>query len=170
MKVSYVFALLLLISLSMIVSGCGPKPAKADPGEPAVQASEEGSPITSVEDASVSEETLFPSMVEFTLETQIRDGRMVYIGVGGEIDGLVNPDLVVKAGSEVKATLINGDGISHDLYFDNSKAKTSLVSTKGKLVEVRFTVDESQVGTSFYYCTQPGHRKAGQEGQLVVQP
>src|SRR5262249_34859871 len=32
----------------------------------------------------------------FTLRSGIAQGRMVYLGVGGEIDGKVNPMLVVK--------------------------------------------------------------------------
>src|SRR6187200_512161 len=42
----------------------------------------------------------------FTLRSGIAQGRMVYIGVGGEIDGKVNPMLV----ETVQINLINGEG------------------------------------------------------------
>src|SRR5262249_46035787 len=44
----------------------------------------------------------------FTLRSGIAQGRMVYLGVGGEIDGKVNPMLVVHEGETVQINLING--------------------------------------------------------------
>lgn len=46
----------------------------------------------------------------FTLRTGIADGKMVFIGRGGAIDGKVNPDLVAHEGDQVEVTLINGEG------------------------------------------------------------
>ncbi len=164
MKARFGFLLFILVSISVIVAGCGSQPAKADSAAPQVVASEAESPDVKAVEGALAD----TAVVSFSLETQIRDGRMIYVGVGGEIDGIVNPDLVVVAGSTVQATLINGDGMPHDLFFEAFKAKTPLVSAIGKTVEVSFSIEASQVGTYFYYCTQPGHRKAGQEGQLVV--
>src|SRR5690606_20997941 len=47
--------------------------------------------------------------VSFTLETAIADGRLAFVGVGGTIDGVVNPTLEVTLGQVVQVTLINGD-------------------------------------------------------------
>src|SRR5215471_11181613 len=44
----------------------------------------------------------------FTLRSGIAQGRMVYLGVGDEIDGKVNPMLVVHEGETVQINLING--------------------------------------------------------------
>jgi len=55
--------------------------------------------------------------VEFTLKTAMAEGKMVFVGVGGDIDGLVNPDLVVEPGAVVKVNLVNGDGPEHDIVF-----------------------------------------------------
>lgn len=112
--------------------------------------------------------SLAPTLVEFSLETQVKDGKMVFVGLGGKIDGLVNPDLVVPPGATVLVTLVNGDGIMHDLSFPDFKAKTAMVSARGQSAAVSFAVAGDQTGTYPYYCTQPGHRQAGQEGKLVV--
>lgn len=165
MKVRSISWLLGFVFISVMVTGCRTQPAVADPVAPAVQALEVENPDA----PAVDEELAEAGVVTFSLETQIKDGRMIYVGVGGEIDGLVNPDLVVKAGSTVQVILINGDGMPHDVYFEAFKAKTPLVSTIGKQVEVSFTIEAGQAGSFFYYCTQPGHRKAGQEGLLVVE-
>ena len=54
----------------------------------------------------------------FTLRTGIAEGRMVYIGVGGEIDGKVNPMLLVHEGEMVQINLINGEGAEHDIVVE----------------------------------------------------
>lgn len=110
----------------------------------------------------------FPTTVVFTLQTDVLEGRLVYVGVGGEIDGITNPDLVVQPGGTVRVVLVNGDGMPHDLYLPDFNVKTPLLISKGKTAEVSFTVGEDQMGTYVYYCTQPGHRQAGQEGNLIV--
>lgn len=68
----------------------------------------------------------------------------------------------------VRAILVNGDGIIHDLFFPYFDARTDEVGRKEQMAEVSFTVTADQVGTYVYYCTLPGHREAGQGGQFVV--
>jgi nitrite reductase (NO-forming) len=106
--------------------------------------------------------------VVFTLQTNVLEGRIVYVGVGGEIDGITNPDLVVQPGGTVRVVLVNGDGMPHDLYLPDFNVKTPLLISKGKTAELSFTLGEDQTGTYVYFCTQPGHRQAGQEGRLIV--
>jgi hypothetical protein len=72
---------------------------------------------------------------------------MVYMGVGGNTGGVVNPDRVVEQGFTVRVTLLNGDGIPHDLHFPDFKAKIPLVSPKGWTAGVGFAVNENQTGT-----------------------
>ena len=48
--------------------------------------------------------------VTFTLRSGVAEGRMVYIGAGGDIEGKVNPTLTVHEGETVQVTLINGEG------------------------------------------------------------
>src|SRR5690606_10192788 len=101
-------------------------------------------------------------------QTTMRDGRMVYVGVGGEIDGLVNPELVVHAGTRLRVTLLNGDGMAHDFSIGELGIKTPLISAKGSTAEVVFAVTEGQEGTYDYFCTVSGHRQAGMAGKFVV--
>lgn len=105
---------------------------------------------------------------EYALQTAIRDGRMVFVGIGGEIDGVVNPELVARFGTHVRVTLINGDGMPHDLSIAELGIKTPLISAKGSETGVSFSVTEGQEGTYDYFCTVSGHRQAGMAGKFVV--
>jgi len=106
--------------------------------------------------------------VEFTLKTITNHGGLAYEGIGGNIDGLVNPDLNVQPGEVVRVILINGDGMPHDLYLPDFEVKSEYVSKIGDQTEITFEVGDRQPGTYVYYCTVPGHRQAGQEGKLIV--
>lgn len=106
--------------------------------------------------------------VEFTLKTLAKSGKLLYIGVGGDIDGVINPDLIVHPGEVVRLILVNGDGIPHDLFVPDWDVKTEYVSKIGEEAEIVFEVGTMQPGTYVYYCTMPGHRQAGQEGNLIV--
>ena len=64
--------------------------------------------------------------LRYTLRSGIAEGRMVFIGVGGSIDGQVNPLLSAAEGQVVQITLINGEGAEHDIVFaDQGPAGTS---------------------------------------------
>jgi len=63
----------------------------------------------------------------FTLRSGIAQGRMVYLGVGGDIDGKVNPMLVVHGGETVQINLINGEGAEHDIVIDQYAARSDRV-------------------------------------------
>jgi nitrite reductase (NO-forming) len=106
--------------------------------------------------------------VTFTLQTLVNDGRLAYIGIGGEIDGIINPDLIVQPGAVVRLILVNGDSMPHDLFLPDFGVKTAFVSKIGERTEVILKVGDMQPGTYVYYCTVPGHRQAGQEGKLIV--
>ena len=103
---------------------------------------------------------------EFRLETAMREGNMVYVGVGGEIDDMVNPDLSVNSGETVRVVIINGDGMSHDFAVPDLNVQTPLVVTKEQTTAVTF--EASEIGGFDYYCTVSGHRQIGMEGKLIV--
>src|SRR5262249_49195878 len=63
----------------------------------------------------------------YTLRSGIAEGRMVYIGVGGAIDGKVNPVLTAAEGQVVQLTLINGEGAEHDVVFPDQDARSQRV-------------------------------------------
>ena len=73
---------------------------------------------------SATEDVTYTPYVSFTLLTGIAEGKLVYIGRGGEIDGIVNPTLRVREDAVVQITLINGEGAEHDIAFPDFKAVT----------------------------------------------
>jgi nitrite reductase (NO-forming) len=121
---------------------------------------------TSAAPAQNAAEGALEAEIHYTLKTGAADGQLVFIGVGGEIDGQINPDLTANVGNTVAITLINDDGRYHDLVIDEFNAATSVFSEVGQKETIQFAVD--QVGTFFYYCSVTGHRQAGMEGQMIV--
>ncbi|MFN8497894.1 MAG: copper-containing nitrite reductase [Anaerolineae bacterium] len=104
--------------------------------------------------------------VSYTLRTSIADGKLGFMGVGGDIDGKLNPTLRAKPGDTVQVTLINGDGAEHDWVSPDLKAQTDKVTTKGGSSVTVFKADKA--GDFAYYCSVPGHRQAGMEGKITV--
>ncbi|MEP9373820.1 copper-containing nitrite reductase [Mesorhizobium sp. KR1-2] len=104
----------------------------------------------------------------FTLRTGIAAGRMVYLGVGGDIDGQVNPSLMVHEGELVQINLINGEGAEHDVVIDQYAARSSIVV--GKNASSTFAFTAGKVGEFAYFCSIAGHRQAGMEGRIHVMP
>lgn len=102
----------------------------------------------------------------YTLKTSIVQGKMSFVGVGGEIDAIVNPDLTAAPGDTIRIVLTNKDGIPHDFSIPQMKVHSSLLSGKEKSTEMVFTVNKD--GNFPFYCTVAGHREAGMEGKLVV--
>jgi len=107
-----------------------------------------------------------PADISYTLKTASEGSRLVFIGVGGEIDGQVNPDLIAREGDTVAITLVIDDGRFHDIVIDEFNAATPVFGEIGQEETIQFTVD--QAGTFFYYCSVSGHRQAGMEGQLII--
>jgi nitrite reductase (NO-forming) len=104
--------------------------------------------------------------VTFTLKTGIVNGAMAFIGFGGDLDGIANPDLVVDPGDVVEIILINGDAVQHNLAIEGLGLKTADVLLKDEQAHLIFTADHE--GNYFYYCDIVGHRQAGMEGNLIV--
>jgi nitrite reductase (NO-forming) len=138
--------LAIVLGITLTLSAC--TSAGAPVGGPAVKAAE-GSPET----------------VRFTLKTGIAGGKMAFIGEGGEIDGLANPDLLVSPGDMVEITLINGDGPEHDFVLDDLGVQSEVIRGTGSSTTVTFTVDGE--GEFIYHCSLPGHQMAGMEGKLI---
>lgn len=103
---------------------------------------------------------------DFTLKTALVDGRMSFLGVGGAIDGVENPDLAVQQGNTIRLTLVNDDGMPHDFAVPDLQVQTTMVTAKGQSTDLVF--DLSRAGVFTYYCTLPGHRQAGMEGKFIV--
>jgi nitrite reductase (NO-forming) len=131
-------------------------PSPAPAGAPPAPQSTTGADIGYVADA------------KYTLRSGIAEGQMVYIGVGGAIEGKVNPVLTASEGQVVQLTLINGEGAEHDIVFPDQDTKSPRVTGKGASTTIAFRAAKS--GDFVYYCGVPGHRLAGMEGQFIVTP
>ncbi len=103
----------------------------------------------------------------FTLRTGIAEGKMVFIGRGGQIDGQVNPELTAHEGDVVEVTVVNGEGAEHDIVFPDFHAVSPHVRGKGASTTISFRVGSA--GTFNYFCDLPGHRQAGMEGRMKVE-
>ena len=91
---------------------------------------------------------------------------MVYIGVGGVIDGKVNPALTATQGQVVQLTIINGEGAEHDIVFPDQDARSPRITGRGSSTTIAFRAGSA--GNYVYFCSVPAHRLAGMEGQFVV--
>jgi nitrite reductase (NO-forming) len=104
--------------------------------------------------------------VRFRLRTELGEGKMAFVGVGGDIEGIVNPTLRVNVGDVVQVSLVNNDNVEHDVVFPDFKAGTDRVNRKGASSVTVFRA--ASAGEHPYFCSLPGHRQAGMEGKLVV--
>ena len=104
--------------------------------------------------------------VNYTLKTAVGSFGMGFKGVGGAIDGQLNPTLKVPAGAIVQITLIDGDGSMHNFALPDFHVLSDNVVGKAASTTVVFRADKD--GRFDYFCAIPGHRAAGMEGLLVV--
>ncbi|MBM3122723.1 MAG: nitrite reductase, copper-containing, partial [Chloroflexi bacterium] len=97
--------LALLAFAAVVVAACAatpePTPAPAPPSAPPTSAAPAPAALTPT--------------VRFTLLTGGGTNQLVFVGVGGDIDKQSNPTLQVQPGDVVEITLVNGDGVMHDL-------------------------------------------------------
>jgi len=133
--------------------------AAAPAPQPAQTQAAQGAPSANV--------TYLPG-ARYTLRSGIAEGRMVYVGVGGAIDDKINPVLTAVEGQVVQLTLINGEGAEHDISFPDQNTTSPRVTGKGASTTIAFRADKS--GDFTYFCSVPGHRLAGMQGQFLVTP
>ena len=108
--------------------------------------------------------------LRYTLRTGIAEGRMVFIGVGGAIDGQINPVLSAAEGQGVQVTLINGEGAEHDIVFADQEATARSAHITGKGASTNIAFRAGKAGDFIYFCSLPGHQLAGMQGQFLVTP
>src|SRR5919197_312722 len=125
----------------------GGKPSKVERGAPKL--------------AKKSPAAEYTPNVRYRLRTELAEGKMAFVGVGGEIEGVVNPVLRVNDGDVVQVSLVNNDGIEHDVVFPDFNAGTDRVARKGASSVTVFRADKA--GDFSYFCSLPGHRQAGME-------
>jgi len=118
--------------------------------------------------AKSDSEAAYLTDAKYTLRTGIAEGKMVFLGVGGSIDEKANPILTAAEGQVVELTLINGEGTEHDIVFPDQDTKSPRVNGKGASTTIVFRATKS--GDFVYFCSVPGHRLAGMQGQFLVTP
>jgi nitrite reductase (NO-forming) len=91
---------------------------------------------------------------------------MQYIGVGGDINDIVNPDLVVELGNRVTITIIMGETSLHDVAIEGYDVASEQLIAEGSRDSITFIADEE--GAFAYFCSVPGHRSMGMEGSMIV--
>lgn len=117
--------------------------------------------------AAVVEVAQAAKVVEYTVRTQLGGEKpMAFVGVGGEIEGVVNPQLVAAVGDTVRITIINGDPILHDLRIDELGVASEQLTTDEQSTTVEFVANRP--GEFVYYCSIPGHRESGMQGTILI--
>jgi len=156
--------------IAYLAAGAQPAPAPKPADQPASGATAQNTPAPASQppqSAPGADITYIPD-ARYTLRSGIAEGRMVYIGVGGTIEGKVNPVLTASEGQVVQLTLINGEGAEHDIVFPDQDAKSPRVTGKGASTTIAFRATKS--GDFIYLCSVPGHQLAGMQGQFLVTP
>ncbi len=115
-----------------------------------------------------AQQVTHPLTVIFTLRSGVAEGRLVFIGQGGDINGKVNPELLLHQGERAQINLINGEGAEHDVVVEIYDVRSNRVVGKGASSAVSFIADKP--GDFVYYCSVSGHRAAGMQGKIRVEP
>ncbi|MEJ2012837.1 MAG: multicopper oxidase domain-containing protein, partial [Anaerolineales bacterium] len=151
-----------LLAAALVVTACSPEATPWLPtptSEPAPASEAQVVPVS--ESGAASEPD-----VRYTLLTGAGTGKLVFVGQGGEIDGMENPVLTADPGDSVEITLVNADNILHDFVIDEFNVHSEQIQDLDSKVTLTFEVGEA--GEYDYYCSLPGHRQAGMEGVLRV--
>lgn len=166
MAVATILSLLFIIPAFAQTHQHGTAATETGQAAPSQVSSDGSQPAPGANAAASSNTVSYHNPTTFTLKTGIANGRMVYIGVGGDIEGQVNPTLMVHEGELVQINLINGEGAEHDVVIDQYAARSSIVV--GKNASSTFSFTANKVGEFAYFCSIAGHRAAGMEGLIQV--
>ena len=140
--------------------------AGAAPQQPPASEQHAAAPAQQTSQGAAGADSGYLLDAKYTLRSGIAEGRMVYLGVGGAIDGKVNPILTAVEGQVVELTLINGEGAEHDIVFPDQNTKSPRVTGKGASTTIAFRAEKA--GDFTYFCSVPGHQLAGMQGQFIV--
>ena len=149
-----------------------PRPAQTAqaPAAPATQPAPQGQGAANSAASPPSPPPSYLPGVRYTLRSGIAEGRMVFLGVGGTIDGQINPVLSAAQGQVVQVTLVNGEGAEHDIVFDRQGPGGASPHIVGRGSSTNIAFVAGAAGDYTYFCSLPGHRLAGMEGQFLVTP
>jgi nitrite reductase (NO-forming)/hydroxylamine reductase len=104
---------------------------------------------------------------KYVLTSGFEDGNLVFLGVGGDINGLVNPTLYASPGETVTVVFVNSGGGEHDVSFPDMRVKTKRVKENGESSSVTFSVPNEVVNLE-YYDSVANHAEIGMVGELEI--
>ena len=104
---------------------------------------------------------------KYVLTSGFENGSLVYMGVGGDINGEINPTLRANPGETITVMFVNSGEGEHNVFFPGIKKKTKQVSKNGESVSVTFTVPNNEVNLE-YYDSVANHAELGMVGVLQV--
>jgi plastocyanin/mono/diheme cytochrome c family protein len=104
---------------------------------------------------------------KYVLTSGLEEGNLVFLGVGGDINGLVNPTLYASPGETVTVVFVNSGEGEHDVSFPDLRVKTKRVKENGESVSVTFTVPNEIVNLE-YYDSVANHAEIGMVGELEI--
>ncbi len=94
-------------------------------------------------------------------ETEIRE-----IAVSGKEFSFSPSSITLTEGERVRVVFTNAGRASHDFTLEGLGVKTRVIGA-GQTDTVEFTAPAS--GTYTFFCSVPGHRQAGMEGNIEVE-
>jgi nitrite reductase (NO-forming)/hydroxylamine reductase len=105
---------------------------------------------------------------EYILTPTMREGKFVFLGVDGAINGVVNPALSAKPGERITVMLVNSGEATHDIVFalpDGRKIQSDTVKKKGETTSITFNAPDKDAAIAYY---DSSHEKLGMKGVLLV--
>lgn len=105
-----------------------------------------------------------PAILDYSL--RVTPDETGFVGVGGAIDGVLNPELTASLGDTVRLTLLNDHAEAHDIKIDEFDVSSGELTAE-ESITVAFVAN--QLGMFHYYASLPGQRDAGLEGVLRVE-
>ena len=104
---------------------------------------------------------------KYVLTSVLEKGNLVFLGVGGDINGNINPTLQANPGETITVMLVNSGEGEHDIFFPELKVRSKRVTKNGESVSVTFRVPSEEVDLE-YYDSVANHAEIGMVGILQV--
>lgn len=104
---------------------------------------------------------------EYVLTTVFQDDQPVFMGVGDEINGVINPDLFARPRERIRIRLINGITGKHQLVFSGMSAKSGVVRKPYDTTTVTIVVPSAPGSVEYW----DGLQKTSQitmKGKLII--
>lgn len=118
--------------------------------------------LTSLQRPEPVQEIVLPEETQVPLEqAEVRE-----IAVSGKEFSFDPASITLSEGEKVRVVFTNVGQAPHDFTIEGLGVKTEVIGS-GKTDSVEFTAPAS--GNYTFFCSVPGHREAGMEGNLIVE-